>query len=101
MMLMPSAPRYSDQLTAFRPAAGGKYLELIIARTLAGKAHVLRATLDLQENPRTAADWIFVMETRTSRSQNVLAGFIFWSRWLQPPLYVGLIVTQSVYVHHF
>jgi uncharacterized membrane protein YqhA len=62
---------------------------------------VPRATLALQENSRTAADWIFAMETRASRLQNVLAGFIFWSRWLQAPLYVGLIVAQSVYVHHF
>ncbi len=30
-----------------------------------------------------------------------LEGFIFWSRWLQAPLYVGLIVAQSVYVYHF
>lgn len=28
-------------------------------------------------------------------------GFIFWSRWLQAPLYVGLIVAQGVYVYHF
>jgi uncharacterized protein (TIGR00645 family) len=26
---------------------------------------------------------------------------IFWSRWLQAPLYVGLIVAQGVYVVHF
>ncbi|MBL8511794.1 MAG: TIGR00645 family protein [Betaproteobacteria bacterium] len=30
-----------------------------------------------------------------------LANFIFWSRWLQMPLYVGLIVAQGVYVFHF
>lgn len=59
------------------------------------------ATLALQENPRTATDLIFVMETRTSGSQNVLVGFIFWSRWLQAPLYVGLIVAQSLFVRYF
>jgi len=30
-----------------------------------------------------------------------LANFIFWTRWLQAPLYVGLIVAQAVYVYHF
>jgi uncharacterized protein (TIGR00645 family) len=41
------------------------------------------------------------MDSSNSRSQSVLAGFIFWSRWLQAPLYVGLIVAQTVYVYHF
>lgn len=27
--------------------------------------------------------------------------FIFWSRWIQAPLYLGLIVAQGVYVYHF
>src|SRR5215213_1081716 len=31
----------------------------------------------------------------------MLAGLIFWSRWLQAPLYVGLIVAQGVYVYRF
>lgn len=31
----------------------------------------------------------------------VLAQLIFWSRWLQAPLYIGLIVAQGVYVYHF
>ncbi len=30
-----------------------------------------------------------------------LANFIFASRWLQLPLYLGLIVAQAVYVFHF
>ena len=30
-----------------------------------------------------------------------LASFIFWTRWLQAPLYIGLIVAQGVYVFHF
>jgi uncharacterized protein (TIGR00645 family) len=43
------------------------------------------------------------METASSnsRSQGALAGFIFASRWLQAPLYFGLIVAQSVYVYRF
>lgn len=35
------------------------------------------------------------------RSLNVLTSFIFWSRWLQAPLYFGLIVAQGVYVYQF
>lgn len=31
----------------------------------------------------------------------ILAQLIFWSRWLQAPLYLGLIVAQGVYVYHF
>src|ERR1700730_17113324 len=30
-----------------------------------------------------------------------LGSLIFLSRWLQAPLYVGLIVAQGVYVYHF
>lgn len=30
-----------------------------------------------------------------------LSTFIFWSRWLQAPLYLGLIIAQAVYVYHF
>ncbi len=30
-----------------------------------------------------------------------LETFIFWSRWLQAPLYLGLIVAQGVYVYLF
>lgn len=30
-----------------------------------------------------------------------LPRFIFWSRWLQAPLYVGLIVTLAIYVYEF
>jgi uncharacterized protein (TIGR00645 family) len=38
---------------------------------------------------------------RDRRFMNVLGGFIFWSRWLQVPLYLGLIVAQTIYVFHF
>jgi uncharacterized protein (TIGR00645 family) len=36
-----------------------------------------------------------------ARSLAVLGNFIFLSRWLQAPLYIGLIVAQGVYVYHF
>jgi uncharacterized membrane protein YqhA len=35
------------------------------------------------------------------RSRHTLASFIFLSRWLQAPLYVGLIMAQAVYVYRF
>ena len=34
-------------------------------------------------------------------SLKLMAQVIFWSRWLQAPLYLGLIVAQGVYVYHF
>ena len=34
-------------------------------------------------------------------SLNIMGQTIFWSRWLQAPLYLGLIVAQGVYVYHF
>ena len=34
-------------------------------------------------------------------SLKTLGNFIFWTRWLQAPLYLGLIVAQAVYVFHF
>ena len=35
------------------------------------------------------------------KKANALSSFIFASRWLQLPLYVGLILAQAVYVFHF
>jgi uncharacterized protein (TIGR00645 family) len=35
------------------------------------------------------------------RKLRTLPNFIFMSRWLQLPLYLGLIVAQAVYVFHF
>jgi uncharacterized protein (TIGR00645 family) len=35
------------------------------------------------------------------KSLSLLGNFIFLSRWLQAPLYIGLIVAQCVYVYHF
>ena len=40
-------------------------------------------------------------ETKQLQSKKTLASFIFLSRWLQAPLYLGLIVAQSVYVYRF
>lgn len=37
----------------------------------------------------------------TSSYKRTLASFIFFSRWLQAPLYLGLIIAQSVYVYRF
>lgn len=34
-------------------------------------------------------------------SLSTLSQLIFWSRWLQAPLYLGLIIAQGVYVYHF
>lgn len=34
-------------------------------------------------------------------SISIMSQMIFWSRWLQAPLYLGLIVAQGVYVYHF
>lgn len=31
----------------------------------------------------------------------ILPRFVFWSRWLQAPLYLGLIVVLAVYVYQF
>jgi len=37
----------------------------------------------------------------SARKRSALASFIFASRWLQLPLYLGLILAQCVYVFHF
>ena len=37
----------------------------------------------------------------TPKKMGPLPGFIFASRWLQLPLYLGLIAAQGVYVFHF
>ena len=39
--------------------------------------------------------------THRTRQQKTLGSFIFLSRWLQAPLYFGLIVAQGVYVYRF
>jgi uncharacterized protein (TIGR00645 family) len=37
----------------------------------------------------------------SQKSQKTLGSLIFLSRWLQAPLYFGLILAQGVYVYHF
>lgn len=39
--------------------------------------------------------------TATTKSMTLLSQLIFSSRWLQLPLYLGLIAAQGVYVFHF
>ncbi len=39
--------------------------------------------------------------TVREKSLSVMGQMIFWSRWLQAPLYLGLIVAQGVYVYLF
>ena len=39
--------------------------------------------------------------TEPTRARALLGRLIFLSRWLQAPLYFGLIVAQGVYVYHF
>ena len=41
------------------------------------------------------------MQEQKSQSKRALASLIFLSRWLQAPLYIGLIVAQAVYVYRF
>lgn len=38
---------------------------------------------------------------KTSTRATSLGSLIFLSRWMQAPLYLGLIVAQGVYVYHF
>ena len=38
---------------------------------------------------------------QTHKSPSKLGRLIFLSRWLQVPLYLGLIIAQCVYVYHF
>lgn len=40
-------------------------------------------------------------QTPTHKKIPALANFIFMTRWLQLPLYLGLILAQGVYVYHF
>ncbi|MBC7604123.1 MAG: YqhA family protein [Ramlibacter sp.] len=41
------------------------------------------------------------LDTRPRSPLRPLPGLIFASRWLQLPLYLGLIAAQAVYVYHF
>lgn len=45
------------------------------------------------------------MKTESPRmlrsTRHGIAGLVFWSRWLQVPIYLGLIVVQGVYAYKF
>ncbi|KIF81389.1 YqhA family protein [Noviherbaspirillum autotrophicum] len=47
------------------------------------------------------SDNITPRDTGLTRPIRPLPNFIFMSRWLQLPLYLGLILAQCVYVYHF
>ncbi len=53
--------------------------------------------------PNTAGSTRYMTpQSKVEKSRlNALPNFIFASRWLQLPLYLGLIVAQCVYVFHF
>ena len=57
-----------------------------------GHGHATPAHSDAQPSPATRAINVRLRP---------LPGLIFASRWLQLPLYLGLIVAQAVYVQHF
>ena len=40
-------------------------------------------------------------QSRAAKKIPALANFIFMTRWLQLPLYLGLILAQGIYVYHF
>ncbi len=40
-------------------------------------------------------------QTKAPQKIPTLANFIFMTRWLQLPLYLGLILAQGIYVYHF
>ena len=42
-----------------------------------------------------------MQEKQNKKNSSAIAGWIFMSRWLQAPLYIGLIVAQGVYVWQF
>ena len=37
----------------------------------------------------------------TAKKISIMARFLFLTRWLQLPLYLGLVLAQCVYVYHF
>ena len=42
-----------------------------------------------------------MIKTSSYKQTNMMGNILFGSRWLQLPLYLGLIVAQGVYVFHF
>jgi uncharacterized protein (TIGR00645 family) len=50
---------------------------------------------------RYAPEKNYMSDAKDARFKTTVGSFIFLSRWLQAPLYFGLIVAQGVYVYHF
>jgi uncharacterized protein (TIGR00645 family) len=50
---------------------------------------------------RHSSQMIESQASSAARKRSPLASFMFASRWLQLPLYLGLILAQCVYVFHF
>jgi uncharacterized protein (TIGR00645 family) len=50
---------------------------------------------------RACIHWLSYMSTPVQKRLNPLQGLIFSSRWLQLPLYLGLIIAQAIYVWQF
>jgi uncharacterized protein (TIGR00645 family) len=52
-------------------------------------------------SPLIATRKDIMQEPVTNRRHKPMTTILFGSRWLQLPLYLGLIVAQAVYVYHF
>lgn len=50
---------------------------------------------------RACIHWLSYMSAPVQKRLNPLQGLIFSSRWLQLPLYLGLIIAQAIYVWQF
>jgi uncharacterized protein (TIGR00645 family) len=51
--------------------------------------------------PLKPANSAMTPDQKSPQQISKLANFIFMTRWLQLPLYIGLILAQIVYVYHF
>jgi hypothetical protein len=90
--------------------AAGRHARLSAVLDLSAcqlKRKSLTCDLRSRKPPRTAGSWgkIAAPHHRPVRHEQDHqahgVAFIFWSRWLQAPLYLGLIVAQGVYVYQF
>jgi uncharacterized protein (TIGR00645 family) len=53
------------------------------------------------QKPLKPANSAMTPDQKSPQQISRLANFIFMTRWLQLPLYIGLILAQIVYVYHF
>jgi uncharacterized protein (TIGR00645 family) len=69
----------------------------------AGKAPSAVAVLESAAfcAPALAGALHLAIDTAVNRFLKLIGALVFWSRWLQAPLYLGLIAAQCVYVYHF